>query len=94
MAATGSLINYGALGVLCILCVCSTVYLFRMLMRERAKYMAESKATEIAHREEMKALVERYIATSNAHVKEYHVLADKITAVLESLTRRVERRGR
>lgn len=91
---TSAFLNFGAIGLVALLCVSATVYMFLTLQRERNKYTADLKASEDAHREEMKALVERYIAASNTHVKEYHALADKITAVLESLTRRVERRGR
>ena len=83
--------------------VCFSVigFLFRALSNARdahaealKAHTEEVKELNEGHKREMEQIVNRLIETSTTQVREYHLLAEKISSVVESLTKRLDRSGR
>jgi hypothetical protein len=86
------LVNYGALGILSLVLLLGCVHLFRTLTTAREKHMAEIKELNATHRAEMTIMIDRYIATANTQVQQYHQLAEKMNAVLDAFSRKLDYR--
>jgi len=82
---------YGPLGILAGVGFFASLKMFRTLCEERTAKDRELQKVTIEHRTEMQAMIDRYIRTTTSQVEQYHNLADKIGAVLESLTQRMRR---
>lgn len=92
--------EYGA-WALVVICFSTIVYLFLALSRARDAHAAaleahteEIKELNAAHKKEMEVILNRLIDTSTAQVREYHTLAEKISTIVDSLSRRLDRGGR
>lgn len=84
--------TYGPLGLLAIIGIVAAVYLFRVLQSERKSF--EKTLIDMAkeHKTEMKAMVERHIATTTTQIGQYYNLAEKLHTLIESALRRLDRR--
>lgn len=102
ISLTEVLTVYGPLGTLALVGLYAAAKMFYVLQAERQEYDQRLDQLNTAHREElqkiggehkaeMQAMIERYIRTTTSQVEQYHTLADKISAVLASLTHRVRR---
>lgn len=91
-------LDQGVLGLLCLTLLVAVLFLFRMLTKERQEKDAELKTLQVAHKEEMKALLYELVEAAKEQSGEYLMVADRVTRVLESLERRFpetsERRSR
>jgi hypothetical protein len=83
---------YGPLGALAFVGCAAAVILFKTLSRERDKHAARIEALSAEHKAEMQVMVERYIQTTTTQIEQYHVLADKLHGMIESIARRLDRR--
>ena len=72
---------YGPLGLLALAGGLAAVHMFRVLQEERK-----------THKVEMQAMVDRFIQTTTTMQQQYHSLAEKLQASLDSLGRFLERR--
>lgn len=97
--------NQGVLGLVVLLTIAAIVALWRQLLKERTSHKKEmteqtdSCKKELVdmtdlHRRELRELRDRFIEQTTMQVRDYHTLAEKTTSVLDSLARRVDRRGR
>jgi hypothetical protein len=102
VSLTEALTVYGPLGIMALIGLLIAGKLFRVLQQERdgwnqeaaklnATHKAEIQRIATEHKAEMQAMVDRYIQTTTSQVEQYHNLADKIGAVLSSLSSRVRR---
>ena len=82
--------------------VCFSVigFLYRAYSKARDAHEAaliahteEIKELNAEHKKEMEDIVNRLIETSTTQVREYHMLAEKIALVVDSLSKRLEGRG-
>ena len=58
-----------------------------------AAHTEEIKSIGAEHKREMEVILNRLIETSNTQVREYFQLAEKVTAVIDALSRRIEGRS-
>lgn len=84
---------------LVVVCFSTIIYLFAALNKARDAHAAaleahtdEIKSLNAEHKREMEVILNRLIETSTTQVREYHVLAEKISAVVDSLSRRLDNR--
>ncbi len=91
--------EYGAWALL-VVCFGVIVFLFRAYTKARDDHevalTAHTEAIKLLtaeHKKEMGEIVDRLIETSTTQVREYHMLAEKITSVMESLSKRLESKG-
>lgn len=85
---------------LVVICFSVIAFLFAALSKARDATVAaqiahtgEIKEINEAHKKEMSGIVDRLIETSTTQVREYHMLAEKIALVVDSLTKRLGERG-
>ena len=83
---------YGPLGLVALVSLLATVRFYRD-KETAAKNHAATLATERdAHAKEMRAMEERYIAKAETWMERHHELAASINQVLESISKRFDRR--
>jgi len=95
---------YGPLGLLALIGLVATIHMFRLLTKERAE-AADVQATLASdhkkelhtmiteHKAEMQIMVDRYIQTTTTQINQYHSLAEKLHTMVESIARRLDRKG-
>lgn len=91
--------QYGPWALL-VVCFGVIIFLYRELAKQRSEQIAclDKHAKELkdlgeAHKEEMGAVLNRLVETSTTQIREYHGLAEKITTVVDTLSKRLEGRG-
>lgn len=96
--ATATALQYGALGLMTVSAGAIIKTLWKSLSDERLARTADAvthrkelDACNATHKAEMAALVERLIVASSTMTGEYHTLAERMTSVLESLSKKLER---
>lgn len=71
---------YGPLGLITTICIVAVIVMYRDMRKERQ-----------GHQAEMKALEERYITKTEQNMEKYHVLAESMNRLLESVMKRYAR---
>lgn len=83
---------YGPLGLVALVSLLATVRFYRD-KEAAAKEHATTLATERAkHAQEMRAMEDRYITKAETWMEKNHELASSINQVLESISKRYDRR--
>lgn len=93
VSLTEALTVYGPLGILALVSMLAAGHMFRVLIKEREKHNQQFEALTKDHRAEMKAMLDRHIETTTTQITRYHDLADKLHAVIDSIARRIDRKG-
>lgn len=98
-------LDNGVLGAVALLAILAAIYLFRLLTKERERHIAATTAKDEAHASEKKqlqesyeeklnALIDRIVEEADKQHAEDRELLDKLTAALESVSKRAEVLGR
>lgn len=83
---------YGPLGLISLICLLAAIRFYRDKERA-AEAHADALATERdQHAKEMRAMEERYITKAETWMEKNHELASSINQVLESISKRYDRR--
>lgn len=84
---------YGPLGALAVIGIGAAVHMFRVLTRERREHTERLAQLQTEHKAEMQTMVDRYIETTSTTHEKYHGLAERLHALVESLSRKIDRRS-
>lgn len=91
-AVAKAFLVYGPLGLICLIMLYIAFRLYKDLTAERERHTKEMNAERERHAQEMRELEERYVTKAETWMDKNHELAKSINQVLESVSKRYDRR--